>query len=78
MFGAVGMSRGYVQRGGYPPTPTLGMECGIPRDTIGKQAVRILLECCLVLIFIHWLLTVTNRRPKKFPATVVSIKVLLA
>ena len=52
----VGMSTGYVQRrvvyvqrGGYPPTPTLDMEPGIPRDTIGKLVVHILLECCLVL-----------------------------
>ena len=40
---------GYVQGGGYLPLP-LDMGPGIAQDTVGKRAVRILLECFLVAI----------------------------
>ena len=42
---------GYVQRGESTHSPDMGP--GIPGDTVGKRAVRILLECCLVYCFNH-------------------------
>ena len=44
-----GMSRGWggYVRGGYPPPPELGP--WIPLDTVGKRAVRILMDCCLAI-----------------------------
>ena len=54
------MSRGWIhQEGGYVqqvgmskwcPTSPLDMGHGIPWDTVGKQAVRILQECFFVVI----------------------------
>ena len=47
----MGMSRGGVvmSREDRYPRPPLDMEPGIPWDMVGKRAVRILLECFLVL-----------------------------
>ena len=51
-----GGKSGYVWEGGYvlgvaPSPPPTEMGPGIQQDTVGKRAVRILLECFLLVVF---------------------------